>query len=435
MAKRREKDLPEVLLGKYEVGRLLGRGTFAKVYEARSLPEGSVVAIKVIDKPKIVGGDLGPRIIREVSAMRRLSDHPHIIKLYEVLATRSKIYLVMEHASGGELLARVARRGRLSEPTALRYFHQLLSALRFCHARGVAHRDVKPQNLLLDRDGNLKVSDFGLAALPEHRREDGLLLTACGTPAYAAPEIARHHAYDGARADAWSCGVILFVLLAGFLPFDDSNLPEMYHRIHRRDYRFPPWFSAASKRLISRLLDPNPETRITIDAVTDLSWFRRANSLGDHLSLLSSAIPRPHPRPLAAAAPPLSAPALNAFDIISLSSGLDLSGLFSSEGSVANERRFMSTAALEMVVERIEEVSERLGYVFERRKEGGGGKVLGRWGAVMTVEIAEVAPPMLLVMVKLETGSWTEEQRHGDVSWEELKSALGDLIFAWHKDE
>ncbi|KAG0481642.1 hypothetical protein HPP92_012500 [Vanilla planifolia] len=388
MAKRREKTPAELVLGKYEVGRLLGRGTFAKVYEARSVADGSMVAIKVLDKPEIVDGGIGPRILREVSAMRRLSEHPHIIKIHEVLATRSKIYLVMENAQGGELLARVARRGRLPEPTAIRYFHQLLSALRFCHAHGVAHRDVKPQNLLLDCIGNLKVSDFGLSALPEHRREDGLLLTACGTPAYAAPEIARHRAYDGARADAWSCGIILFVLLAGFLPFDDSNLSEMYRRIHRREYRFPSWFSTAAKRLISRLLDPNPETRITIDAITDLSWFRRANSLGDNLNLLNSVLPPPDQQQLAATASPLSTAALNAFDIISLSIGLDLSGLFDCEGRVRRESRFTSTAAPEAVFGKIEEVGGKLGYVFERRKEGVCAKGLGRWGAVMTVEVA-----------------------------------------------
>ncbi|PKA57399.1 CBL-interacting protein kinase 7 [Apostasia shenzhenica] len=423
---------PQVVLGKYQIGRLLGRGTFAKVYEARSLADGSAVAVKILDKPELVAGGLAHRILREVSAMRRLSDHPHILKLHEVLATRSKIFLVMELAPCGDLLSHVARRRRrrLPEPTASRYLHQLISALRFSHAHGVAHRDVKPQNLLLDHAGNLKVSDFGLSALPEHRREDGLLQTACGTPAYAAPEISRRKGYDGARADAWSCGVILFVLLAGFLPFDDSNLPEMYRRIHRRDYRFPSWFSPAAKRLISRLLDPNPETRITIDAVTELPWFRRANSLGDELSLLPARLDCSGvPCPLS-----ISIPALNAFDIISLSAGLDLSRLFDDDATGRKERMFTTMAAAEAVVKRIQEVGGKLGYVFERTEEGGGAKGMGRCGAVMTVKVGEVAPAMLLVMMRVEGGRGKEEERPWGVCWEEMKAELGDLVFSWHRD-
>ncbi|KAG0484061.1 hypothetical protein HPP92_012145 [Vanilla planifolia] len=208
----------------------------------------------------------------------------------------------------------------------------------------------------------------------------------------------------------------------------------MYRRIHRREYRFPSWFSTAAKRLISRLLDPNPETRITIDAITDLSWFRRANSLGDNLNLLNSVLPPPDQQQLAATASPLSTAALNAFDIISLSIGLDLSGLFDCEGRVRRESRFTSTAAPEAVFGKIEEVSGKLGYVFERRKEGVCAKGLGRWGAVMTVEVAEVAPPMLLVIVKVEGGSCNEQERPGGLCWEELKAELGDLVFAWHTD-
>ncbi|KAE8698273.1 CBL-interacting serine/threonine-protein kinase 7 [Hibiscus syriacus] len=219
-----------ILLGKYQLGRLLGHGSFAKVQEATLLDDSSnVVAIKIIDKRKTVDAAMEQRIISEVSAMRRLQHHPNILKIHEVMATKTKIYLVMEFASGGELFSKVLRRGRLTETSARRYFTQLVSALHFCHRNGVAHRDLKPQNLLLDQNGNLKVSDFGLSALPE-QLNNALLHTACGTPAYTAPEVVRMKGYDGSKADAWSCGVILFVLLAGKLPFDDSNLVEMYKR-------------------------------------------------------------------------------------------------------------------------------------------------------------------------------------------------------------
>lgn len=190
--------------------------------------------------------------------MRRLQNHPNVLKIQEVMATKTKIYLVMEYAAGGELFGKL-RRGRLTESAARRYFQQLVSALHFCHQNGVAHRDVKPQNLLLDRDGNLKVSDFGLSALPEQIK-NGMLHTACGTPAYTAPEVVARRGYDGAVADAWSCGVILFVLLAGYLPFDDSNLLAMYKKVNRRDYQFPSFVSKPARSLIYQLLDPNPKT-------------------------------------------------------------------------------------------------------------------------------------------------------------------------------
>ncbi|KAK8338467.1 hypothetical protein V6Z12_A09G253000 [Gossypium hirsutum] len=254
-----------ILLGKYQLGRMLGQGSFAKVHEATSIDDGNtVVAIKVIDKTKTVDAAMEPRIISEVSAMRRLQHHPNILKIHEVMATKTKIYLVMELATGGELFGKLLNRGRLSEGTARRYFTQLVSALHFCHQNGVAHRDMKPQNVLLDKNGNVKVSDFGLSALPE-QLHDGLLHTACGTPAYTAPEVARSKPYEGSKADAWSCGVILFVMLAGYLPFDDHNLIGMYKKIARREYKFPKWISKQTRAIIWQLLDPNPDTRMTLD--------------------------------------------------------------------------------------------------------------------------------------------------------------------------
>ncbi|XVF63000.1 hypothetical protein PTKIN_Ptkin09bG0054000 [Pterospermum kingtungense] len=319
----RTKTPNSILLGKYRLGRILGRGSFAKVHEASLLDDSnSVVAVKIIDKTKTVDAAMEPRIIGEVSAMHRLQHHPNILKIHEVMATKTKIYLVMELASGGELFAKVLRRGRLAEPAARRYFSQLVSALNFCHQNGVAHRDLKPQNLLLDQNGNLKVSDFGLSALPE-QLSDGLLHTACGTPAYTAPEVVRRKGYNGSKADAWSCGVILFVLLAGYLPFDDSNLVTMYKKIHRREFQFPSWISKQAKSVIWQLLDPNPNTRMSIEKLMETSWYKRAlmavaSSNSRQESLL-------HDRKLKH---DMVCNGVNAFDIISLSSGLDLSGLF-----------------------------------------------------------------------------------------------------------
>ncbi|XWS08893.1 hypothetical protein CRYUN_Cryun40dG0039500 [Craigia yunnanensis] len=419
----RTKTPTGILLGKYQLGRLLGRGSFAKVHEATSLEDNnSVVAVKIIDKTKTVDAAMEPRIIREVSAMHRLQNHPNILKIHEVMATKTKIYLVMELASGGELFAKVLRRGRLAEPVARRYFSQLVSALHFCHQNGVAHRDLKPQNLLLDQNGNLKVSDFGLSALPE-QLNDGLLHTACGTPAYTAPEVVRRKGYNGSKADAWSCGVILFVLLAGYLPFDDSNLVAMYTKIHRREFQFPSWISKQAKAIIWQVLDPNPETRMSIVKLMETSWFKRTlmaftSSNNQQESLL-------HDRKLKH---DMVCNGVNVFDIISLSSGLDLSGLFEGGNNKRKEKRYTTSMELDGVMERVREVGERLGYRVERGKRGVVG--LGKGRVVLVMEVVEIAELFVLVEVKVVEGGLEFEEGQ----WVDLEAGLGDIFVSWDND-
>ncbi|GMI96071.1 SNF1-RELATED PROTEIN KINASE 3.10, CBL-interacting protein kinase 7 [Hibiscus trionum] len=385
---RTKTPIGSILLGKYQLGRLLGHGSFAKVHEATSIDDSNnVVAIKIIDKTKTVDAAMEPRIISEVSAMRRLQHHPNILKIHEVMATKTKIYLVMEFASGGELFTKVLRRGRLTETTARRYFTQLVSALHFCHQNGVAHRDVKPQNLLLDQNGNLKVSDFGLSALPE-QLSNGLLHTACGTPAFTAPEVVRRKGYDGSKADAWSCGVILFVLLAGKLPFDDSNL----------------------------LLDPNPDKRMCLVKLMETPWLKR--SLSAYTSSNKEQDSLLHGRKLKH---DMVCNGVNAFDIISLSSGLDLSGLF--EGG--KEKRYTTSMELEGVMERMKEAGERLGYRVEKGKRGVLG--LGKGRVVLTVEVVEIAELFVLVEVKVVEGTVEFEKGR----WLDLEAGLGDIFVSW----
>ncbi|KAL7247198.1 hypothetical protein ACSBR2_002168 [Camellia fascicularis] len=229
---------------RYELGRLLGQGTSARVYYARSLKTGESVSIKEIDKEKVLRVELVDQIKREISVMR-LVKHPNIVQLYEVMATKTKIYFVIEYAKGGELFNQVAK-GKLKEDVARKYFQQLIKAVDFCHSRGVYHRDLKPENLLLDENENLKVSEYGLSGFAELKQQDGLLHTTCGTPAYVAPEVINTKGYDGAKAKSniWSCGLILFVLLAGYLPFRDSNLMETYRKIGKAECKCPNWFPA-----------------------------------------------------------------------------------------------------------------------------------------------------------------------------------------------
>ncbi|XP_077215026.1 CBL-interacting serine/threonine-protein kinase 14-like [Tasmannia lanceolata] len=401
----------EVLFGKYEIGKLLGCGAFAKVYHARNIETGQSVAIKSISKKKIMRGGLVAHVKREISIMRRLR-HPHIVKLFEVLATRSKIFFVMEYIKGGELFAKVAK-GRFSEDLSRRYFQRLISAVGFCHSRGVFHRDLKPENLLLDENGDLKVSDFGLSAVSEQIQNDGLFHTLCGTPAYVAPEILAKKGYDGAKIDIWSCGVILFVLNAGYLPFNDPNLMVMYRKIYKGEFRCPRWTSPDMRRMLSRLLDTNPDTRITVDEIIQDPWFRKGfkevkfheEDFG-YKSDLEGEEDRD----------------LNAFDIISFSSGFDLSGLFTgSSKPVPDGERFVSGKPADKIIEKLEEVGKREGLEV-RKKKGWRIELQGQNGDFsVVVEVYRLTEGLVVVRVK-KTGG--DVETYDEIWKKKLRLAL-----------
>lgn len=396
-----------ILMQKYELGRLLGKGTFANVYYGRCVRTGQCVAIKVIDKKKVKKAGIMDQIEREISVMR-LVKHPNVVHLYEVMATKTKIYFVMEYAKGGELFNKIAAKGKLQEDLARKYFEQLIDAVEFCHSRGVYHRDLKPENILLDEDENLKVSDFGLSAFVDCRHSDGLLHTTCGTPAYVAPEIIERKGYDGVGVDIWSCGVVLFVLLAGYLPFHDSNLMEMYRKIERGEYKFPSWFSPKLRRLLSRMLDPNPSSRISIAKIRSSSWFKNADpstvschhNNGDDPSMENK----------------LEMAEMsnwNAFDIISLSSGLDLSKLF--EESCAKESRFITRKPASMIISKLEKVA-KVAKMTISKKEGGLVKferLKESRDRILSIEaeIFVITPVLHLVEVKRRYGDVVEYEK------------------------
>ncbi|KAL4189880.1 hypothetical protein AMTRI_Chr08g167680 [Amborella trichopoda] len=387
-----------LLMGRYEMGKLLGCGAFGKVYHARDARTGQSVAIKALSKRKLIRGGLAAQTKREVLIMRRLRHH-NIVRLYEVLATRTKIFFVMEYAKGGELFTRVAK-GRLREDPARSYFQQLISAVGYCHQRGVFHRDLKPENLLLDENGNLKVSDFGLSAISDQIRSDGLLHTLCGTPAYVAPEILAKKGYDGRKIDIWSCGIILYVLTAGYLPFNDPNLMVMYKKIYKGDFRCPRWMSPDLRRILGRLLDTNPETRITVSEIMNDPWFSRGFkgpvSLPDK-EFFSGFKGDSEKSPLS----------LNAFDIISFSSGFDLRGLF--EEDTGGWWRVVSEEDAEMVLERVKKVAEVVR--FEVRKKGFALFLEGENGVEIGVEIFRLTDNMVVVEVSRMGGDgWKYEE-------------------------
>ncbi|KAK8550568.1 hypothetical protein V6N13_119086 [Hibiscus sabdariffa] len=424
-----------ILFGKYEMGRLLGKGTFAKVYYGKELTSGESVAIKVISKDEVKKEGMMEQIEREISVMR-LVRHPNVVELKEVMATKTKIFFVMEYVRGGELFAKVFK-GKLKEDAARKYFQQLISAVDFCHSRGVSHRDLKPENLLLDENEDLKISDFGLSALPEQLRNDGLLHTRCGTPAYVAPEVLRKKGYDGSKADIWSCGVILYVLLAGFLPFRDENVMNMYRKIFKAEFEFPPWFSTESKRLISKLLTADPERRITIPAIMRVPWFRkgftrpRAFSIEEPISDTNTE----DDDSAASKSNKLSPPKFfNAFEFISsMSSGFDLSSLF--ENKRKSGTMFTSRCSATAIMAKIEAVAKGLNFRVGKVKdfkmklqgssEGRKGKLL------MTAEVSEVAPELAIVEFSKSSGDTLE---YAKLCEENVRPALKDIVWTWQGD-
>ncbi|XP_061368520.1 CBL-interacting protein kinase 2-like isoform X2 [Gastrolobium bilobum] len=418
-----------VLMQRYELGKLLGQGTFAKVYHARNLVTGMSVAVKVIDKEKILKVGMIDQIKREISVMK-LVRHPHVVELYEVMASKTKIYFIMEYAKGGELFDKVAK-GKLKVDVARKYFQQLICAVDYCHSRGVSHRDLKPENLLLDENENLKVSDFGLSAIAESKCQDGLLHTTCGTPAYVAPEVINRKGYDGSKADIWSCGVILYVLLAGYLPFQDSNLMEMYRKIGKGEFKFPKWFSPDVRRLLSKILDPNPNTRISMTNIMKNSWFRTGLEKPVIIETENKGLASQDADGAFEAKPSN----LNAFDIISFSIGFDLSGLFE-DTLHKKEMRFTSNKPVSVIISRLEEICKCL-HLKVKKKDGGlfklEGSKEGRKGALgIDAEIFEITPLFHMVELKKSNGDTLEFQK---LLEQDIRPALKDIVWTWQGEQ
>jgi len=258
-------------IGHYILGKTIGEGTFGKVKLGTHILTGERVAVKVLEKERIVEVADVERVAREVHILK-LIRHPHIVQLYEIIETRRQLYLIMEYASGGELFDYIVANGRVHEPEACCFFHQIIAGVEKIHAMNIVHRDLKPENLLLDDHRNIKIVDFGLSNV---FRDGQLLKTACGSPCYAAPEMIAGHNYVPYLTDLWSCGVILFALVCGYLPFEDQNTAALYKKILDANYRPPKFITEAVRGLIAGLLTTDPHRRFTIPMVRAHPWYRQ----------------------------------------------------------------------------------------------------------------------------------------------------------------
>ncbi|CDO70081.1 hypothetical protein BN946_scf184806.g8 [Trametes cinnabarina] len=257
------------VVGNYTLGKVIGEGTYGKVRMGVHRLTGTRVAIKQIPKA------MSAALTREIHHHRQLH-HPHVTQLYEVIATETNIWLVTELCSGGELFDYLAEKGRLNEEETRMLFGQLCLAVAYVHEKGIVHRDLKLENVLLDERCRVKLGDFGFT---REFDKGSLLETFCGTTGYAAPEMLMAKRYLGPEVDVWSLGVILYTLLTGMLPFDDDDERVMREKVIKGEYEDPEWLSDEARNLIANILQVDPTRRLTIAQILTHPWFVVGNKV------------------------------------------------------------------------------------------------------------------------------------------------------------
>ncbi|KAI1725836.1 protein kinase domain-containing protein [Ditylenchus destructor] len=275
--------------GPYKLEKTLGKGQTGLVKTGTHIRTGRKVAVKIVNKEKLNESVL-QKVEREIAIMK-LIEHPHVLHLYDVYENKKYLYLLLEHVSGGELFDYLVRKGRLMAKEARKFFRQIISALDFCHAHNICHRDLKPENLLLDERNNIKVADFGMASL----QVDGSMLeTSCGSPHYACPEVIRGEKYDGRKADVWSCGVILYALLVGALPFDDDNLRNLLEKVKKGVFHIPHFVPADCQNLLRAMIEVDPNKRISLQEVFHHPWVAGSTKSEPELELPMAQVVQTH---------------------------------------------------------------------------------------------------------------------------------------------
>ncbi|KAJ7403706.1 hormonally up-regulated neu tumor-associated kinase-like protein [Willisornis vidua] len=262
-------------VGNYLVGKMINKGSFAKVMEGLHIPTGEKVAIKVIDKKKAKQDSYVLKNMKREPRIHQLIKHPNIVQLYETLETDNSYYMVMELCLGGDLLDRICDKKRLAEWEVRRYIRQILFAVEHLHCRGIVHRDLKIENFLLDEYNNIKIVDFGLSNTAKFEGvSQELLHTQCGSPAYAAPELLAHRRY-GPKVDVWSIGVSMFAMLTGTLPFtvEPFNIKLLHQKMLIGEISpIPSDISPGAVHFMQSLLEPDPAKRPGVKEAIKDKW-------------------------------------------------------------------------------------------------------------------------------------------------------------------
>ena len=275
--KEKEEDETEIKVGNYMIKKTLGKGTFGKVKLGIYIPTKEKVAIKILEKSKIIEKDDEIRVKREFE-MLTLFSHPNVILVAEIFESGGSFYSVMEYCEGGELFNYIVKNRRLSQNEAAFFYYQLINGLEYIHSLGIVHRDLKPENLLLTKDHILKIIDFGLSNYFQKDQKD-LLVTPCGSPCYASPEMVAGKKYNGFKIDIWSTGIILYAMLCGYLPFEDKDNDALFEKILECKLDFPKYISKIGKNLIEKILVTNPNKRITIKEIKEHPFYLKGKEI------------------------------------------------------------------------------------------------------------------------------------------------------------
>ena len=257
-------------IGNYTLGVEVGSGAFGKVVLGKHYLTGETVAIKILDKMILSQTPEDYELVRQEISILKIVKHKYIVQLYEILQTAQHIFIVMEYCEGKDLMDYILTKTRLSELESLKFFQQLINALFYLHSQNISHRDVKIDNMLLDRNKDLKLVDFGLST---KYTDDTLLDQPCGTVVYAAPEVLDGNEYHGMLADVWSSGIVLFGMASGYLPFCDQDDEINKKHVLEGKIDLPDFFSPMLKDLLKHMLDINPITRYTLQDIREHPWF------------------------------------------------------------------------------------------------------------------------------------------------------------------
>ena len=278
--KKKEKEISnrksltkgKILGGQFILGEEIGKGTFGVVRLATHIITNEKVAVKMLYKERILNEESAKKRLEKEIKILKVLRHRNIVQLYNVFQTSSTIFLVMEHIQGKELFEIIVKKKKLSELESLLYFQQLISGIEYLAKLGIAHRDLKPENLMIDSRKVLNIAAFGLS---NTYKKNELLSTPCGSPSYAAPEMLSGEKYWGLGADIWSCGIILYTMLCGRLPFEDKDNIKLYEKIKEGNFIIPEFLSENAKDFLTKILVVDPKKRYNITQIKKHPWFNQ----------------------------------------------------------------------------------------------------------------------------------------------------------------
>ena len=259
----------------YYIKGIIGKGTFSTVKLGIDRITGEKVAIKILNKQKILNQNDVERVEREIKILKNI-DHINLIKINKIKEDSENFYMIMEYCEIGELFNYIVKKSLLNENESAYYYFQLINGLEYIHSKNIVHRDLKPENLLINNKKILKIIDFGLS---NFIKKDEFLSTPCGSPCYASPEMIGGKKYDGNLIDIWSSGIILYAMLCGYLPFEGQNNEILFQNIVKCEVNYPKYLSIIAVDLLKKILVPNPENRISIREIKKHPFYMKGKEI------------------------------------------------------------------------------------------------------------------------------------------------------------